>query len=593
MRLRRALRRDPSHLGELVAWQPGGWQLHPLGGAPVDLDLDRVLELCGARRPDRVPGSSDDDLPVWVKATASFLGRVGRGHLEIEGPDGSPVLLGEAHLGVLAGFDGSGAPRATAMLADEGPGRARAIRDLLAHGVLAPTGPDDSGGPGRRGGVRCPLCGRPRVDDPGRRCGPGVRGLAARHRPRAQPWPPDGRGAPPRGGRLNDTYDIRRPEDPESFLADLRGRSGPAVLLCSNYLWSLDHNLELVARGQGRQPRTGRHPRRPEHPQVRRRCRAVLRGPRRARRRDRAGRGRGHAVRGPRRAGAIARCRPPSRPRGAREVEGLSFRDADRSIVRTADRDRIADLDSLPSPYLTGEFDHLPSVGVATARSDLRDQPGLPLRLHLLRLGLLEPLPHPQVRPRPRVEAEMRWAGARGIDVWVIADANFGIMSRDVDIARVVADVRGSTAVPVASASPSPRTPPSTSPRSSTSSSRPASAPLRARPADPRRGHPRRHRPGEHHHRPLRRAGRRPSAAVGSPPTPTSCSACPARRSTRSRPTSSSCFDHELPARIWPTQLLPERPDERPGLPGRARDRGRGHPRRRRPGPSAATTGGG
>ena len=50
-----------------------------------------------------------------------------------------------------------------------------------------------------------------------------------------------------RDGALGQWYEIRRPETTESFLDDLARRAGPAVLLCSNYVWSIENNLRAAA----------------------------------------------------------------------------------------------------------------------------------------------------------------------------------------------------------------------------------------------------------------------------------------------------------------------------------------------------------
>ena len=46
---------------------------------------------------------------------------------------------------------------------------------------------------------------------------------------------------------------------------------------------------------------------------------------------------------------------------GLGDVNGITYRAPDgHGLTRTADRERIADLDSIPSPYLTGLYDHIP-----------------------------------------------------------------------------------------------------------------------------------------------------------------------------------------------------------------------------------------
>ena len=91
-------------------------------------------------------------------------------------------------------------------------------------------------------------------------------------------------------------------------------------------------------------------------------------------------------------------------------------------------------LDTLPSPFLTGLFDVF--TGRARAVRDARDQPGLPVRLHLLRLGFGHQQPHPPVRhstgstPSSTGAPTPRWSRSS------VADANFGIFARDVEHRR-------------------------------------------------------------------------------------------------------------------------------------------------------------
>jgi len=65
------------------------------------------------------------------------------------------------------------------------------------------------------------------------------------------------------------------------------------------------------------------------------------------------------------------------------DVAGLSFRDPS-GVVHTPDRDRIAELDTIPSPYLLGLFEPFGRAHVAASSS----RPRLPVRLHVLRLGV-------------------------------------------------------------------------------------------------------------------------------------------------------------------------------------------------------------
>ena len=112
------------------------------------------------------------------------------------------------------------------------------------------------------------------------------------------------------------------------------------------------------------------------------------------------GRGRDHHGRDPRGAGRRRlQGDGPLDLSALRRRAGPRYRDGDRSCApptatasptSTSSRRRTSRACSTAS-----------STRPAREHGDHRDQPGLPLRLHVLRLGLGHALPHPQVRPRP------------------------------------------------------------------------------------------------------------------------------------------------------------------------------------------------
>ena len=120
-------------------------------------------------------------------------------------------------------------------------------------------------------------------------------------------------------------------------------------------------------------------------------------------------------------------------------VPGLSYRSADGRAVRTADRDRIKELEDIPSPYLTGEFQvwaeaKVPNIVLETNR-------GCPYGCTFCDWGSATAS---KVRKfnMDRVYDELEWCASSGITDIAFADANFGMYERDIDIARRAAELK-------------------------------------------------------------------------------------------------------------------------------------------------------
>ncbi len=245
------------------------------------------------------------------------------------------------------------------------------------------------------------------------------------------------------GGTLNGHYELRRPEDPASFLADLAERPGPAVLLLSNYVWSLEHNLDVARRAKAQHPDLVVIHGGPSTPKFTEDCERFF--SEQSEIVDVAVRGEGEITL----AEALLAMRAPG---GGLDlsalamVAGLTFRrPSDGAIVRTDDRPRLPDLDVLPSPYLTGEFDHLdPSAWVEVTLETSR---GCPYGCTFCDWGS-STLSRLRKFDVDRVTGEMEWAGRRRFASWAMGDANFGIVARDVEVARRIAAVKARSGFP-------------------------------------------------------------------------------------------------------------------------------------------------
>ena len=238
-------------------------------------------------------------------------------------------------------------------------------------------------------------------------------------------------------GALGATYDIGRPVTGAQALHALAGRPGPAVLLCSNYVWSIDHNLEVARRAKALCPElvvVHGGPSTPKYDADAERFLADHDGV-------------AHVlVQGE---GEVAVCRilealAPSVPAldatALAAIPGLTFRDpADGRVVRTGPPERIADLDALPSPYLTGEFDDLDPSAFHFAAS-VETTRGCPYGCTFCDWGSAT-LARLRKFDVDRVLSEVEWAARRGIAAVQFCDANFGITARDIEVARGLADI--------------------------------------------------------------------------------------------------------------------------------------------------------
>jgi len=131
---------------------------------------------------------------------------------------------------------------------------------------------------------------------------------------------------------------------------------------------------------------------------------------------------------------------------GLAGVPGISFRDGGGRVVRTGEPERVPDLDGLPSPYLTGEFDHLDADAWPFAVS-IESNRGCPYGCTFCDWGSAT-LSRIRKFDLERVLGEIRWAADRGVGGIQFCDANFGILPRDVDIALGLAEIREATGQP-------------------------------------------------------------------------------------------------------------------------------------------------
>ena len=156
-----------------------------------------------------------------------------------------------------------------------------------------------------------------------------------------------------KGGVLRDAYDFK-PAASSNILRTLGGTRDTSVFLCSDYIWSSAHNLKTSQAVKRLNPGAITIHGGPHVPKYVDTCQSFLRQNPYV---DIAIRGEGELT--------IAALleQLANHPREYKEndrsflsnVRGITYRDGDR-FVRTEDRPRVQEVDSLPSPYLTGEF---------------------------------------------------------------------------------------------------------------------------------------------------------------------------------------------------------------------------------------------
>jgi len=127
---------------------------------------------------------------------------------------------------------------------------------------------------------------------------------------------------------------------------------------------------------------------------------------------------------------------------GYDHIPGLIVRDAVTGRAKFTVHEVSPCLDCLPSPYLDGAFDDLYETyhdefsGICWETNR-----GCPYRCSYCTWGNLA---SNTMRDKPfdQVQAEIKWIGKHGVNYVAMADSNFGIRPRDVEIARMLAESR-------------------------------------------------------------------------------------------------------------------------------------------------------
>lgn len=260
-------------------------------------------------------------------------------------------------------------------------------------------------------------------------------------------------------GRLTEDYDIRLdwlidPDNIDGFVDE------PAVFLYSNYIWSSERNLAVSRNVKAANPASVMIHGGPNVPKYERDVAAFFRDNPHV---DVAVHGEGEVATAEildKLRGAISPGVPPELSVLA-DVPGITYRDGD-SLVRTGDRERLTDLDVIPSPYLTGLFDAYAEGWRKVAERGGTGVDGWSYLLPVVVLETNRGCPYgctfcdwgsatmSRIRKfsLERINAELGWCAENKVDTVGLADANFGILERDVDITRRVTELKSTVGFP-------------------------------------------------------------------------------------------------------------------------------------------------
>ncbi|NND69163.1 MAG: B12-binding domain-containing radical SAM protein [Halioglobus sp.] len=232
-------------------------------------------------------------------------------------------------------------------------------------------------------------------------------------------------------GRLTEKYDFV-----PMFLSDVdriaERAKRPGVFLFSNYLWNVDANMMLSAAVKQANPLNVTVHGGPSTPSYEQECEDFFRDFPHV---DVAVRAEGEATL----VDVLDKLNLAETGSldSLKDVPGISYR-SDNGVVRLGARDRIPDLNVIPSPYLNGLFDEF---GAVRASAVIESNRGCPYGCTFCDWGSAT-LSKVRKFDLERVFAELEWSARHRVEDASIADANFGMLRRDVDIAQCVADLR-------------------------------------------------------------------------------------------------------------------------------------------------------
>lgn len=239
------------------------------------------------------------------------------------------------------------------------------------------------------------------------------------------------------GGRLEAAFDIHRLRaDAEAVFAEWAADPEPAVFVFSDYIWNIGPHLDFSRRVKEISPESICLHGGPSVPKYDDDAVAFFADNPSV---DVAARGEGEVTFVELLERLAAGLEPGCLDRLG-DVAGITFRGSDGELVRTEDRERSEHLDEFPSPYTTGEFEDM--LDVEWRSASVESNRGCPYGCTYCDWGSAT-LARIRKFDLDRVKAELDWIMERAKPQELhVADANFGIFSRDVDIAEHVVALR-------------------------------------------------------------------------------------------------------------------------------------------------------
>lgn len=243
-----------------------------------------------------------------------------------------------------------------------------------------------------------------------------------------------------RQGRLLERYQLIPISylSPQEFLQGPYGKFGRGVWLFSNYMWSLQLNMQISAAVKQHDAGNLMIHGGPSTPSYEQACKDFMRRHPSA----------DIAVHGE---GEITTCeileaveRNPAGlvpGPGMCDVAGLTYRRANNAAVnleRTASRVRMGRPDVVPSPYAEGVFD---AYEARVEAAIVETNRGCPFRCTFCDWGSATNQKIAKF-DLDRIHGELEWIGRNRIGVLWIADANFGMLKRDLEIAQWIIAVK-------------------------------------------------------------------------------------------------------------------------------------------------------